>query len=142
MIRRFVCWVALAFSAFAAEPLTPDQKRLNVESFERVWTMVRDTHWDPKLGGLDWKGGHDELRPSIEKAENMAQARQVMRDMLARLRDSHFNIIPLDVYDEVDEASGATAGEGRTGITVRVVNGEALVTAVEPDSPAAKAGVK
>ena len=143
MIRRFVCWVALACGAFAAESLTPDQKRLNVESFERVWTMVRDTHWDPKLGGLDWKGAHDELRPSIEKAGTMAEARQVMRDMLARLRDSHFNIIPLDVYDEVDEASAATAtGEGRTGITTRVINNEALVTAVEPDSPASKAGVK
>ncbi len=143
MIRRLVCWTALACSALVAESLTPDQKRLNVESFERVWTMVRDTHWDPKLGGLDWKGVHDELRPSIEKAATMAEARQVMRDMLSRLRESHFNIIPLDVYDEVDEASAATAiGEGRSGITVRVVNGEALVTAVEPDSPAAKAGVK
>src|SRR5712675_666968 len=101
MAKRLLVWAALISCAcLPAAELTPDQKRLNIESFERVWTTVRDTHWDPKLGGLDWKAVHDELQPSIERAATMTEARQVMREMLSRLHESHFNIIPLDIYDE------------------------------------------
>ena len=31
----------------------------NVESFEVVWKTIRDKHFDPKLGGLDWQAVHD-----------------------------------------------------------------------------------
>jgi carboxyl-terminal processing protease len=85
---------------------------------------------------------HDELRPAIEKAETMEQARKVMSDMLSRLHESHFGIIPMEIYKEVGDKSDAPPGEeGRTGIDVRVVNGAALVVSVEAGSPAAKAGV-
>ena len=119
--------------------LTPEQKRLNIESFEHVWTTVRDKHWDPKLGGLDWQGVHDELRPRLERAATMEQAREAMEDMLSRLKQTHFDIVPAAVYEEMD---GGGKGEGRTGIEVRVVEGRALVVSTEPDSPAAKSGVK
>ena len=143
MGRRIFCCAAALFcrTAFAQE-LTPAQNQLNIDSFERIWTTVRDTHWDPKLGGLDWKAVHDELRPSIEKAKTMARAREVMRDMLGRLHQSHFSLLPAEVYREVGDKSAASSGEeGHTGIDVRVVNGQALVTSAESGSPAAKAGV-
>ena len=143
MGRRIFCCAALVLCRIAfAQELSPAQKQLNIDSFERIWATVSDTHWDPKLGGLDWKAVHDELRPSIEKAETMAQARKVMRDMLGRLQQSHFSLLPAEVYREVGDKSGVSIGEeGRTGIEVRVVNGQALVTSVESGSPAAKAGV-
>src|SRR4051812_48199750 len=98
MDRRFFRWTALLFcGVLSAQELTPEQKQLNTESFEHIWKTVRDTHWDPAIGGLDWKGVHDELRPSIEKAGTMAQARKVMSDMLSRLKESHFGLIPVDV---------------------------------------------
>ena len=141
MARRAFNLVVLLFCGIlAAGELTPVQKQLNIESFERVWKMVRDTHWDPKLGGVDWQAVHDELRPAVERAQTMTDARQAMSDMLGRLHQSHFAIIPADVYQNVDDKSAG--GEGRTGIDVRVVNGQALVTAVDENSPAAKAGVR
>jgi len=112
---------------------------VNIESFEHVWSTVRDKHWDPKLGGLDWQGVHDELRPRLERAATMEQAREAMEDMLSRLKQTHFDIVPAAVYEEMD---GGGKGEGRTGIEVRVVEGRALVVSTEPDSPAAKSGVK
>ena len=112
---------------------------MNIESFEHVWSTVRDKHWDPKLGGLDWQGVHDELRPRLERAATMEQAREAMEDMLSRLKQTHFDIVPAAVYEEMD---GGGKGEGRTGIEVRVVEGRALVVSTEPDSPAAKSGVK
>src|SRR5205823_3019965 len=64
--------------------------------------------------------------------------------MLARLHQTHFGIIPADAYHEVGDKSpsGSGGGEGRTGIDVRVVRGQALVTSVDQGSPAAKAGVR
>jgi hypothetical protein len=43
----------------------------------------------------------------------MSDARQAMSDMLGRLHQSHFAIIPADVYQNVDDKSAG--GEGRTG---------------------------
>ena len=141
MARRTFCLILLLVRpVLSAAELTPSQKQLNIESFERVWKMVRDTHWDPKLGGVDWQAVHDELRPAVERAQSMAEARKAMSDMLGRLHQSHFAIIPAEVYANVDEKLGS--GEGRTGIDVRVVDGQALVTGVDEGSPAAKAGVR
>jgi carboxyl-terminal processing protease len=133
------CVLFLFCCILSAGELTPAQKQLNIESFERVWKAVHDTYWDPKLGGVNWQAAHDELRPAVERAGTMEQARKAMSDMLGRLHQTHFAILPGDVYQEVD-GKPATA-EGRTGIDVRVVNGQALVTSVDESSPAAKAGV-
>ena len=141
--RPFFCLLLVLFCGkLSAGELTPAQKRLNIASFEQVWKTVRDTHWDPKLGGLDWQAVHDEFRPAVEKAETMAQARKAMSDMLGRLHQTHFGIIPVDAYNEVDDKSQSGGAEGRTGIDVRVVSGQALVTSVDSGSPAAKAGVR
>src|SRR6185436_10006689 len=133
---------ALLFCGILSAELTPAQRQLNVESFEHVWKKVRDTHWDPKLGGIDWQAAHDELRPAVEKAATMAAARKAMSDLLARLHQTHFGIIPADAYKEVDDPSASGGAEGHTGIDVRVVGGQALVTSVEEGSPAARAGVR
>jgi carboxyl-terminal processing protease len=130
----------LAVLLLAAAALSPQQRQLNIDSFEHVWSTVRDKHWDPKLGGLDWQAIHDELRPKIEKAETMDEARGIMSDMLARLKETHFAIVPAAVYEDVGGSGGG--GEGSPGIDVRVIEDHALVTSVEAGSPAAAKGVK
>src|SRR5262245_1900481 len=87
--------------------LTAEQRRKNVEAFETVWQTVRDTHYDPKLGGVNWQEVHQELRPQIEKADTMAEARKVMGEMLGRLGHSHVGIIPAELY-EGDAIKGKT----------------------------------
>jgi carboxyl-terminal processing protease len=145
-----------------AKPAPTPQQR-NLDSFDYVWKTVRDKHWDPKLNGLDWEAIRTELRPKAEKAETTSQARAVMSDMLKRLGQSHFSIIPRDVYDTLSKSPEPTAkadgngkpaaekkaskddrvaGDGDSGIELRVVDGQALVTRVDDKSPAAKLGVK
>ncbi len=123
----------------AAPEYTAQQKQLNIDSFEKVWETVRDKHWEKNPGGLDWQAIHQEYRPKIEKADSMDAARQVMRDMLGRLKQTHFGIIPMSVYSEADAPGG---GDGSPGIDLRVLDGHAVVTRVDPGSPAEKAGVK
>src|SRR2546430_2576091 len=142
MARIALCLLALLFRGNLRGELTPARKQLNVESFEHVWKKVRDTHWDPKLGDVDWQAAHDELRPVVEKAGTMAEARKAIGEMLGRLHQTHFGLIPVDAYKEVDDESPSGSQDSHTGIDVRVVGGQALVTSVDEGSPAAKAGVR
>ncbi len=129
--------VLLAASARAQ--LSPEQKQLNLASFEKVWTIVRDKHWERNPGGLDWNAIHAEYRPKIEAAPSTEAARAAMRDMLSRLHQTHFAIFPSVVYEDV----GVEAqGDGVTGIDLRILENQPVVTAVDPASPAEKAGVK
>jgi tricorn protease len=108
--------------------LTVEQKRLNVQSFEFIWSTIRDQYWDPGFGGVNWIGVHDELRPELERAVTMQQAREVMGRMMGRLGKSHFAIIPADVYGDVDTGSGEARGSGTAGLDVRVLDEHPLVT--------------
>ncbi|HME06098.1 MAG TPA: subclass B3 metallo-beta-lactamase [Bryobacteraceae bacterium] len=113
----------------------------DVQSFEYVWQTVRDKHWQKDPGGLDWPKVHSDFLPSIEKAPDRETARAIMRQMLDRLHQSHFRIIPGDLYDTPGNDSRKT-GEITTGMDVRIVAGRALVTSIEPGSGAAKAQVQ
>src|SRR5579871_357101 len=124
----------------APAQLTPERKQLNIDSFEYVWQTVRDKHWQTRPGGLDWQSVHDELRPAIEKADSMDTARGVMRDMLARLHQTHFGIIPGDFYE--DWENRGARGQNGTGIDLRLVGSEVLVTSLEPGSSAAAQGIQ
>jgi carboxyl-terminal processing protease len=128
-----------ATSVVAGE-LTAKQRQLNIDSFEYVWTAVRDKHWQAKPAGLDWQAVHDELRPAIEKASTMEAARAILNDMLGRLHETHFAIIPSDLYSDLEGSSAK--GEITTGMDVRVAGSQVLVTSVEAGSSAAREGVQ
>jgi len=81
------------------------------------------------------------LRPSIERAATMQQARDIMRQMMGRLGKSHFAIVPGDVYGDLDAGSDQARGSGTAGLDVRVLNEHAVVTTVADGSPAAAQGV-
>jgi carboxyl-terminal processing protease len=137
-----LCVVVVSLHAQSKPEYTADQKQLNIASFEKIWTTIRDKHWDKQPGGLDWQAIHAEYRPRIEAAGSMDAARQVMRAMLARLKQTHFAIFPSSVYEETDDQSGGPAGDGSPGIDLRVLDGHAVVTRVDAGSSAEKAGVK
>lgn len=125
------------------EPLlTEDQRIANLESFEKIWTTIRDRHYDPEFGGLDWQAVHDELRPKMEKAQTMSGARAIMKEVIARLKLSHFNLIPIEVYEKIGRPDEKGDFDGVTGMDFRIVDGVPLVTSVREGSPAHEAGVK
>jgi carboxyl-terminal processing protease len=145
LFNGVVALAAFAGLSYAQPALTPAQHQLNIDSFEQVWTTVRDKHWDPKYNGVDWQAVHDELRPKEEGAATMDEARAVMSEMLGRLNQTHFGIVPGDAYKELqqkDDVEKSNAPDGGPGIDLRLVDGHALVTFVAPGSPAAAKGVK
>ena len=53
----------------AAQIDSEQLQKQNLQSFDYIWKTVRDSYWDPNLGGVDWEALKRELRPQIEKAE-------------------------------------------------------------------------
>jgi carboxyl-terminal processing protease len=110
-----------------------------LETFDAAWTTVRDKHFDEKLNGVDWEAVRRELRPRAEAATTTGELRAVIRDMLGRLGQSHFALIPATA----EPAAGVAADlSGDPGFDVRLVGRDLLVTDVEPTGPAAAAGLK
>ena len=138
--KSIAVFLAFTLLTTAASPLTPKQRQDNVDSFEYVWKAIRDKHWETKPGGLDWQAIHDEFRPAIEKADSMDAARAVLSQMLDRLHQTHFGIVPAELYNDVN--GSPAKGENTTGIDVRVIGSHALVTSVESGSSAAHQGVR
>jgi carboxyl-terminal processing protease len=136
MARLVLLLAALAgpgVSVLAAQDAEP------LATFDAAWTLVRDSHFDRTLNGVDWNAVRTELRPKAAAAKNAGELRAVLRDMLGRLGQSHFAVIPA----AGDGSSKATIDmSGDTGIDVRLVEGDVVVSSVEADSSAAHLGVK
>jgi carboxyl-terminal processing protease len=107
-------------------PLTKERRRLNLESFDYVWTTIRDKYSDPELGGLDWQAVHDESSPLIEEADTMGDARRAMRYMISRLGQSHFAIISAEAYESMDRPASAAP----PSIVERLPDGDGLQYAI------------
>ncbi len=108
------------------------------ETFDIVWRTVKEKHFDPTLGGLDWDKVRDEYAPRAAAAKTDSEFYGVLRQMLGELHQSHFNIIPPEavVEDNSPEPTG-----GGIGIDLRLVDNQAMITRLEPGSAAATAGL-
>lgn len=125
------------FLASAAFAQTTD---VWVASFDKVWQTIRERHWDAEKKGAAWEAARAELRPRVEKAASADEARAVLSELLARLGQSHFGIIPASAYAAFD--SGGDPGDATPGFELRMVEGEPVVTRVLPRTAAARAGVQ
>lgn len=122
----------------ASPPSEAKRTTRHVKSFELVWNTIRKSHWDADLVGESWDQYRSELLPEIKAARSIKEARSVINKLIAKLGQSHFAIIPASSYDIVEQKAG---GEGDLGLTIRLVNGQLMVTAVRSGSAAAKSGV-
>jgi carboxyl-terminal processing protease len=107
------------------------QVREAVETFDAAWKIVRDTHFDKTMNGLDWEAVRKELEPRAAAAKTPADLRAVIREMLGRLGLSHFALVP----STPESADGASSGDTSAdpGIDVRLLGRDIVVTDVDPD---------
>ncbi len=114
---RLLSLFLITASVFGAS-LTPEQRQKNLDSFEFVWSTIRDKHWDASLDGPQWKAVHDELLPEMRKADSLGEARDILRRMISRLHLTHYNIIPGEVYSDLQETAKPL------DVDVRVIGGK------------------
>ena len=127
-VRAFAAALAVICAAGVAAAQTPQA----AETFDAAWTIVKNTHFDKTMNGLNWNAVRDELRPRAATAKTPAELRAVIRDMLGRLGLSHFALIPSAPETTGD---GTTSGDtsGDPGIEVRLIDRDLIVTTVDPD---------
>jgi carboxyl-terminal processing protease len=129
---------ALLFVALVLDaPAAFTQTHRAAETFDAVWKIVRDTHFDPAFDLEQWDRVGRELRPKAVDASTPGALRAVLADMLGRLGLSHFVVIPRGP----DGPGDTTNLGGQPGFDVRLIDRQLVVTDVEPDGPAAAAGV-
>jgi carboxyl-terminal processing protease len=123
-------------AAAPAEPTAALPKQL--ASFDQAWKAIKEHHWDPDKVGASWGAARDELRPKIIAATTDDEARQVIRQLLSRLGQSHFGLIPRSAAG----AGGGEGGEADLGLDLRRVGDVWVVFRAPPKRPAATAGIK
>lgn len=107
-------------------------------TFDKVWTIVRDTHFDPSFDRATWDRAREELRPKAIAAKTSGELRSVLRDLLGRLGLSHFAVIPASP----DTPGNLADLSGQPGFEARLIDKQLVVTTVDAESAAAAAGVR
>lgn len=140
------------------------------KTFEMVWRTVYEENFDPTFGGVNWVAVYSRYQPLATRAPNDLELHILLQRMLNEIPQSHFAIIPPDKIprikskiklpgkaegadEEEDEATdGEEEGESDNeiatqmlngvGLDVRILNGQVVITRVEENGPAAKAGLR
>lgn len=108
------------------------------QSFEKVWTTVNEKHYDPTFGGVDWRKVREIYESKALAAKTDADFHRLLNRMLGELKLSHYNVFP----KHSGGSETVNAGDGVTGIELKMIDGQAVVARVEKDSTAAQAGLK
>ena len=128
-MRRFRA-IGAAIAVLCASGLVGAQVPEAAETFDAAWTIIRNTHFDKTMNGLNWEAVRDELRPRAAAAKTPAELRGVIRDMLGRLGLSHFALIPSGSEGTSDGAVSSDKS-GDPGIDVRLIGHDLVVTDVD-----------
>jgi carboxyl-terminal processing protease len=150
---RRILLIAVALALLLGTSSTNAAPPLGIETFQSAWEIIRDTHFDTNFNGVDWNAARTKYLPRVEKAKTNDEVRDIIQEMLDQLGISHLMIIPgspptaKSAAPEPEKKGDAKApvnhgANGTSGLEVRALDGKIVVFRVDPDSPAARAGVK
>ena len=140
------------------------------KTFEMVWRTVYEENFDPTFGGVNWVAVYSRYQPLATRAPSDVELHILLQRMLNEIPQSHFAIIPPDKIPRIkskgklagkDEATEEQEDEGAAaeeeeegdneiatqmlngvGLDVRILDGQVVITRVEENGPAAKAGLR
>ena len=133
----------IAFSAGTTSPLPADASSYTSLSPEQkfvaeAWREVDSTYLDRSFNGQDWFKIRQELVK--KKYKSMDEAQGSVSEMMSRLGDKYTRYLTPAKYQSIfDSATGSLAGVGVEIATNK--EGIPIVSDVEPNSPAQKAGL-
>jgi carboxyl-terminal processing protease len=128
--------------ALTANGTTPADIRPEVEAFDSAWNILRTNYVAENNSHVDWDALKAELRPRAEAARSVDEVRSVIRQMLERVGQSHFALLPASVASDMNGPSLNPGEMGSLGFSVGPVGDRLVVTAVNANGPARAAGVK
>ena len=121
----------------------PIDRALALATFDSAWGRIAHTHYDTTFRGVDWEGVGAELRPRAAGAVTHEALRAVLSEMVGRLGESHYSVIPGEMAGSVSSGERREgSGGGDLGIQLRVADGEVVVARMDPGGPGAAAGIR
>jgi carboxyl-terminal processing protease len=112
---------------------------LRQETFDVVWRTVKEKHFDPTLGGVDWDKVRERYAPRVSAVKSDGELYALLQQMLGELHQSHFRIIPPEAI--IQSESKVPEGGG-VGIDIRFIDDQAVITRLQPGSSAERAGLR
>jgi carboxyl-terminal processing protease len=105
--------------------------------FDDVWETIEDQYYDPHFRGVDWQAKRTSFRPAAAKANSAHEFYELMRQMIASLRDAHTRVYSPDEKFDWWNPRFVTIGIG-----VREIEGLPLVVQVEQNSAASRIDIR
>jgi len=137
-------WTLLAASSVDAAQLagaSASAAATPLATFDAAWRAIRETYVDQARSDEDWDRLHREFRARAAVAADDAALRPVLRDLLAALGRSHFELVPGTLHDRISP-TGADHDAGAIGLEVTPIDGELVVSRVEEGGPAFERGIR
>jgi hypothetical protein len=88
---------------------------------------------------VDWQATREHYEPLVARAENDQEFYRLLNQMLWELEVSHAAVGPVAMWSAVEPAIWMA---GKTGLDVRLLEGEVVITRAEPGSPAEQGGLR
>ena len=126
--------VGLLPTAFGAARADTGEQRLAV--FDDVWRTVNERYYDAQFNGVDWAAQREKYRAQVVATTDKAAFYSLLRRMVGSLRDSHTRL-----FTDEEKSDWAKPRYITVGLAVREIEGLPIVTAVDKDSAAEKAGL-
>ena len=136
IVAPLACLFVLIFTVHLVSAQTESAREIRQKTFEKIWQTVNEKYFDPKFGGVDWRAARERYAPQVADAKNDAEFYELMKTMLGELKVSHLEILTPDVLAKL-KAVGAT-----TGLTLREIENQVVITDLAENSAAAKADLK
>lgn len=141
-----IALILLAFVPFKAQTtaavlpdvtVSAEEADLRKQSFDKVWNTVNEKHYDKTFGGIDWLKVRETYAPKAAAAKTRAEFHNVLRQMLAELKLSHFGIYPKN-----SEIQAMRKASGTIGVELKMLAGIPVISRVDAGSPGADAGMR
>lgn len=127
------------FPAFILIAVAYAQTRteLNTRVFDRVWEVVHEEYFDPKVRGVDWDAMPAKYRDRAARATSEIALYQILTEMLNEVKDQHlFARTPKRVQEMKSQTRQGL------GISFRVLEHQPVIIDVAPDSDLRAKGVR
>ena len=142
-MRRALCVVILAgvvqTSSMGGLAADWSPSAADLQAFDVVWQTIADTYFDRDFGGLDWTAVRAHYEPLVSAASDATVYFGLLNEMVFELGRSHSAVIP---PGDAGLFLPSVYASGSAGLDVRWLNGEVVVTAVQPGSQADEAGIR
>jgi len=131
LVLLFALWTISARTHFTDDSslvsTSTPEGRLAV--FDDAWETIQERYYDPAFHGVDWTAKRNAFRTAAGRAANSQEFYELLRQMIASLRDAHTR-----VYSPDEKFDWWSPRFVTVGVTVREVQGVPTVIHVEPSA--------